>query len=115
MSGFFERTRSKLKLSGGVLKVMRYKPTVAIFVGQVHEITVEAQAVRVTFIVGTSSIRPICTVDTEVFKHTIVVMAQRREEEVFINHTTSRLAFLGSNFVGVERSTQIVTPGTFLL
>ena len=94
---------------------MRHKPVEAVVVAQIHDITAEVQVVRATTIAGKSTRRPIATAGTEVVNLANAVIAQRREEEVFINHTISRLAVRGSKVVVVGRSTHILTPGIYLL
>lgn len=115
MSGFFERTRPKLKLSGGLLEGLRHNPVVAAAIVQAHVNSVEVQVVHVTTNAGISTRGPVGTVGTKGGKLTTVVIAQRREEEIFSNLAIRRLAILGRNAVVTDRSTHIFTIGICLL
>ena len=117
MSGLFERGPLKIKLSGRLLERERYIPEGAGGETHVHVTTAEDQFVRVLNILGGGTGRPIVTKDTEVDELAIVVIAQRREKEVFTNLDISRLAGCGFNvrFVVAVRSTQIFIIRIFKL
>ena len=117
--GIYKRTLCPLeiKLSGRLLKRLRHKPAVAVVVAvaQIHVSTAKVQVVRVTTIAGISTGRPVVTVETKVAKPTTVVTAQRREEEIVSNHTSSGLAILGRISVVIGILKQIFTIGICLL
>ena len=74
-----------IKQSGRLLERLRHKPVDADVGVHVYVTTVEAQGASVITKARASTRRPVGTVRTKVVKHTVVVKAQRREEEILTN------------------------------
>ena len=103
-----------IKQSGRLLEGLRHEPVAAAFVVHVHFIIVEVQAVSFITFARDRTRRPVETGNigiTVVAKQTVVVIAQRREEEVIINLAIIWPAMCKSSTLSHESSTQIIIIG----